>query len=66
MPALLAMTPPPLVRARQQRLRERGKAGKQIAHAAMRQLRHIADGLLDSRTPCDPQKAFLIRPIPQP
>ncbi|KLD77732.1 hypothetical protein Y886_14130 [Xanthomonas hyacinthi DSM 19077] len=58
MPAMVAMTHNPVIRALKQRLRERGKAGKQIICAAMRKLLHIAYGVLKSRTPFDPQKAL--------
>ncbi|MGV1107969.1 IS110 family transposase, partial [Xanthomonas translucens pv. undulosa] len=42
-----------------QRMRERGKANKQIICAAMRKLLHIAYGVLKSRTPFDPQKTLV-------
>ena len=58
LPALVAMTHNPVVRALKQRLRERGKANKQIICAAMRKLLHIAYGVLKSRTPFDPHKAL--------
>jgi transposase len=58
MPALVAMTHNPVIRALRQRLRERGKAGKQIVCAAMRKLLHIVYGVLKSNTPFDPKKAL--------
>ncbi|WLA14158.1 transposase [Xanthomonas translucens] len=59
LPALVAMTHNPVVRALKQRMRERGKANKQIICAAMRKLLHIAYGVLKSRTPFDPQKTLV-------
>ncbi|WP_284583036.1 transposase [Xanthomonas graminis] len=58
LPALVAMTHNPVVRALKLRMRERGKANKQIICAAMRKLLHIAYGVLKSRTPFDPQKTL--------
>lgn len=58
MPALVAMTHNPVIRALKQRLRERGKAGKQIVCAAMRKLLHIVYGVLKSNTAFDPNKAL--------
>jgi transposase len=58
MPALVSMTHNPAVRALAQRLRERGKTGKQIVCAAMRKLLHIAYGVLKSGEPFNPEKAL--------
>lgn len=58
MPALVAMTHNPAIRALKQRLSERGKRGKQIVCAAMRKLLHIAYGVLKSRTPFNPDIAL--------
>jgi transposase len=58
MPALVSMTHNPAIRALAQRLREHGKAGKQIVCAAMRKLLCIAYGVLKSGQPFDPQLAI--------
>ncbi|MFT4196377.1 MAG: IS110 family transposase [Pseudoxanthomonas sp.] len=58
MPALVAMTHNPLVRALKQRLAERGKRGKQIICAAMRKLLHIAYAVLKSGQAFDPNRAI--------
>jgi transposase len=57
MPALAAMTHNPAVRALKQRLKARGKAGKQVVCAAMRKLLHIAYGVIKSGRPFDPKRA---------
>jgi len=58
MPALASMTHNPVIRALKQRLKERGKAGKQIVCAAMRKLLHLAYGVLKSGRPFDPKIAL--------
>ena len=58
MPAIASMTQNPAIKALAQRLRARGKAGKQIVCAAMRKLLHIAYGVLKSGQPFDPQLAL--------
>lgn len=58
MPALAAMTHNPAIRDLKQRLKERGKAGKQIVCAAMRKLLHLAYGVLKSGRPFDPKLAI--------
>ncbi|WP_295941702.1 transposase, partial [uncultured Xanthomonas sp.] len=58
MPALVAMTHNPIIRALKQRLSERGKAGKQIVCAAMRKLLHLAYGVLKSGTAFDPKRGL--------
>ncbi|MNG33579.1 hypothetical protein D3C84_1198630 [compost metagenome] len=58
MPAIASMTHNPAIHALAQRLRARGKAGKQIVCAAMRKLLHIVYGVLKSGQPFDPQRAL--------
>lgn len=58
MPAISAMTHNPAIKALRDRLREKGKAGKQIVCAAMRKLLHIAYGVLKSGVPFDRQRAL--------
>ena len=58
MPALVAMTHNPIIRALKQRLSERGKTGKQIVCAAMRKLLHLAYGVLKSGTAFDPKRGL--------
>lgn len=53
MPAIASMTHNPAVSALAERLRARGKSGKQIVCAAMRKLLHIAYGVLKSGQPFD-------------
>lgn len=53
MPAVVSMTHNPAISALAERLRARGKAGKQIVCAAMRKLLHIAYGVLKSGQPFD-------------
>lgn len=58
MPAISALTHNPAIKALGQRLRSRGKAGKQIVCAAMRKLLHIAYGVLKSGQPFDAKLAL--------
>ncbi|MCW0378246.1 hypothetical protein NB697_001092 [Xanthomonas sacchari] len=58
MPALVAMTHNPIIRALKRRLSERGKTGKQIVCAAMRKLLHLAYGVLKSGTAFDPKRGL--------
>ena len=58
MPAISALTHNPAIKAMGQRLRSRGKAGKQIVCAAMRKLLHIAYGVLKSGQPFDAKLAL--------
>lgn len=58
MPALVAMTHNPAVKALSERLKAKGKPGKQIVCAAMRKLLHIAYGVLKSGKPFDAQLAI--------
>ncbi|MDH4554239.1 IS110 family transposase [Pseudomonas sp. BN417] len=58
MPAIVALTHNPAIKALGQRLRSRGKAGKQIVCAAMRKLLHIAYGVLKSGQPFDAKLAL--------
>lgn len=58
MPALTSMTHNPAIRALKQRLKARGKTGKQIVCAAMRKLLHIAYGVLKSGQPFDIKRAL--------
>lgn len=57
MPALVALTHNPALRALKQRLKARGKTPKQIICAAMRKLLCIAYGVLKSGLPFDHNKA---------
>ena len=58
MPTLSAIAYNPAIREQAQRLRERGKAGKQIVCAAMRKLLGIVYGVLKSGQPFDVNKAL--------
>jgi transposase len=58
MPAIVAMQHNPAIKALANRLRSRGKSGKQIVCAAMRKLLHIAYGVLKSGQPFDPELAL--------
>ncbi|MBM3271567.1 MAG: IS110 family transposase, partial [Candidatus Sericytochromatia bacterium] len=58
LPALVAMTWNPVVRAFCERLAERGKAKKAIVCAAMRKLLHIVFGVLKSRRRFDPNRGL--------
>lgn len=58
MPAISAITHNPAIREQARRLRERGKAGKQIVCAAMRKLLGIVYGVLKSGLPFDATKAL--------
>lgn len=58
MPAISAIGYNPAIREQAQRLRERGKAGKQIVCAAMRKLLGIVYGVLKSGQPFDVAKAL--------
>jgi transposase len=58
MPAIVAMTHNPAIKALSDRLRARGKSGKQIICAAMRKLLHIAYGVLKSGDCFDAQRAL--------
>jgi len=58
MPALVALRHNPAIKALAERLRSRGKSGKQIICAAMRKLLHIAYGVLKSGRPFDPELAL--------
>lgn len=58
MPAIVAMTHNPAIRALRERLQQRGKAGKQIVCAAMRKLLHLVYGVLKSNKPFDPALAI--------
>lgn len=58
MPAIVAITHNAAVKALKDRLKARGKAGKQVICAAMRKLLHIAYGVLKSGRPFDPQLAL--------
>ncbi|AYC31477.1 IS110 family transposase [Pseudomonas cavernae] len=58
MPAVVSLSHNPAIKALAQRLRARGKAGKQIVCAAMRKLLHIAYGVLKSGQPFDARLAL--------
>ncbi|GLZ89615.1 IS110 family transposase [Metapseudomonas resinovorans] len=58
MPALSALTHNAAIRALSERLRAKGKSGKQIVCAAMRKLLHIAYGVLKSGQPFDAERAL--------
>ena len=58
MPALASMTHNPAIRALKERVKSRGKTGKQIVCAAMRKLLCIAYGVLKSGQPFDPHRAL--------
>lgn len=55
MPAVVSMTHNPAIRGLVERMKTRGKAGKQIVCAAMRKLLCIAYGVLKSGDPFNPQ-----------
>lgn len=54
LPAVVAMTHNPLLKAFSQRLLDRGKVKMQVIGAIMRKLLHLAYGILKSQTPFDP------------
>lgn len=58
MPALVAMSFNPILRAFADRLRARGVAGKAIVVAVMRKLLHVVYGVLQSGQPFDPHWAI--------
>ena len=58
MPALVAMTHNPAIKALSERLKAKGKPGKQIVCAAMRKLLNIAYGVLKSGKPFDARLAI--------
>lgn len=58
LPAVVSMNHNSAIRAMAERLRAKGKAGKQIVCAAMRKLLCIAYGVLKSGQPFDPQLAI--------
>ncbi|MDP2746940.1 IS110 family transposase [Pseudomonas sp.] len=58
MPAVVSMTYNPAIRALAERMKAKGKAGKQIVCAAMRKLLCIAYGVLKSGEPFDPKLAL--------
>lgn len=58
LPAVVSLTHNAAIRAMAERLRAKGKAGKQIVCAAMRKLLCIAYGVLKSGKPFDPQLAI--------
>ena len=58
MPAISALKHNAAIKALSERLRAKGKTGKQIVCAAMRKLLHIAYGVLKSGLPFDPQLAL--------
>ncbi len=57
MPAVVAMSHNPLLKAMSERLLERGKVKMQVVGALMRKLLHLAFGILKSQTPFDPNYA---------
>lgn len=58
MPAVCSLTHNPAISALRERLKTKGKSGKQIVCAAMRKLLHIAYGVLKSGQRFDPQLAL--------
>lgn len=58
MPAVCALTHNAAISALRERMKARGKTGKQIVCAAMRKLLHIAYGVLKSGKPFDPKLAL--------
>lgn len=58
MPAIAAMQHNRAIKALKERLKARGKSGKQIVCAAMRKLLHIAYGVLKSGRPFDAELAL--------
>lgn len=58
MPAVSSLTHNPAIRAMAERMRAKGKAGKQIVCAAMRKLLCIAYGVLKSGRPFEPALAI--------
>ncbi|MHB0765404.1 IS110 family RNA-guided transposase [Stutzerimonas sp. NM35] len=58
MPAITSMSRNPAIRAMVERMKARGKAGKQIICAAMRKLLCIAYGVLKSGEPFNPELAI--------
>lgn len=55
MPAVVALTYNPVLKAFAARLRKAGKSGKVVVCAVMRKLLHIIYGVLKTRTPFNPQ-----------
>lgn len=58
MPAVCSLQHNPVIKAMSERLKARGKAGKQIVCAAMRKLLTLAYGVLKSGVPFDPNWAL--------
>ncbi|WP_028239086.1 IS110 family transposase, partial [Stutzerimonas azotifigens] len=58
MPAVCSLKHNAAISALRDRLKARGKTGKQIVCAAMRKLLHIAYGVLKSGQPFDPKLAL--------
>jgi transposase len=58
MPAVAALSCNAAIKALAERMKAKGKAGKQIVCAAMRKLLHLAYGVLKSGLPFDPQRAL--------
>ena len=58
MPAVCSLTHNAAISALRDRMKARGKTGKQIVCAAMRKLLHIAYGVLKSGKPFDPELAL--------
>lgn len=58
MPAVVSMSHNPAIRAMTERMKAKGKAGKQIVCAAMRKLLCIAYGVLKSGEPFNPELAI--------
>ncbi len=56
-PALTALRFNPAIRAARERLHQHGKSKMVIVGAAMRKLIHLADGVLKSGRPYEPQPA---------
>ena len=57
-PVITSMSRNPAIRAMVERMKARGKAGKQIVCAAMRKLLCIAYGVLKSGEPFNPKLAI--------
>jgi transposase len=55
MPAIVAMTHNPVIRALKERLQERKLPNMAIVAACMRKLLHIVYGVLKSQMPFDPE-----------
>ncbi|MCO6704987.1 transposase, partial [Streptomyces sp. CHB9.2] len=58
LPAVVALTHNPAIKAQAERLKAKGKKGKQTVCAAMRKLLSIAYGVLKSGKPFDPALAI--------